>query len=76
MNKKEEIVNKRIVDKKAKSVKRKMKIKNRKTMVSIFLTVENIDFLDGKVDFVTPNRKSRSAIIRHLITMAQKKKLI
>lgn len=64
------------MNKKAKSFKRKAKVKNRKTMVSIFLTVENIDFLDGKVDFVTPNYKSRSAIIRHLITTAQKKKLI
>jgi hypothetical protein len=55
---------------------KKKKVKDRKIMVSIFLTKEDIDFLDGKIDYSDSDRKSRSAVIRNLILIAMRKNLI
>lgn len=48
----------------------------RKMMVSILLTKEEIAFLDSKIDYNQPLRSSRSAVVRHIISIVLNKKLI
>ena len=48
----------------------------RKMMVSILLTKEEIAFLDSKIDYNQLLRSSRSAVVRHIISIVLNKKLI